>query len=195
MGKLQEICQGRETRGSDQQNREKKTENAFVCRSVWLTWLENNNRSPFSHTSPMSWFIYNVIDTHWRWIWNMCLGCCYCLCLQSAFTAWGVLFLLYSLPCCKPLLFFQPPSVYFLSLHSPHREVKKGEHQSWGLSQAGGVTGYEILLDVGNYLLILRVGLLFLLCCVSDTTMSENMQAIRGGSLQSIINFAHYPFK
>lgn len=37
VGKLQEICQGRETRGGHQQDREKKTENAFVCRLGWLT--------------------------------------------------------------------------------------------------------------------------------------------------------------
>lgn len=68
VGKLQEICQGRETRGGHQQDREQKTENAFVCRLGWLTWLENNNRPPFSLTNPLLWFIrYNIIDSHWRW--------------------------------------------------------------------------------------------------------------------------------
>lgn len=134
VGELQEICQGRETRGGHQWDREKKTENAFVCRLGWLTWLENNNRPPFSLTSPLLWFIgYNIIDSHWRWIWNMCLACCYCLCLHSTFTARGVLFLVYSLPCCKSLLLFQLPPVLFFLPHSSHREVKKGGTAlSWG---------------------------------------------------------------
>lgn len=108
VGKLQEICQGRETRGGHQQDREKKTENAF-CLLTWLvdlTRLKNNNRPSFSPTSPLPWFIgYNIIDSHWRRIWNTCLACCYCLCLHSTFTARGVLFLVYSLPCCKPYCF------------------------------------------------------------------------------------------
>lgn len=106
VGKLQEICQGRETRGGHQQDREKKTENAFVCWLGWLTWLENNNRPSFSPTNPLPWFIgYNIIDSHWRRVWNTCLACCHCLCLHSTFTARGVLFLVYSLPCCKPYCF------------------------------------------------------------------------------------------
>lgn len=160
VGELQEICQGRETRGGHQQDREKKTENAFICRLGWLTWLENNNRSPFSLTSPLPWFIgYNIIDSHWRWIWNMYFACCYCLCLHSTFTARGVLFLVYSLPCCKPLLLFQLPPVLFFLPHPSCREVKKGGTVlSWGSWQARGLAGYDILLDAGNCLLIFACG-------------------------------------
>lgn len=169
--KLQEICQGRETRGGHQQDREKETENAFVCRLGWLTWLENNNRPPFSLTSPLPWFIgYNIIDSHWRRIWNTCLACCYCLCLHSTFTARRVLFFVYSLPCCKPLLLFQLAPVVFFSPHT--RRWGKGEPHCLGDLERLGVmqvTTFCMMQETDSSLLpansFQRAWLVFLPCC------------------------------
>lgn len=192
---------------STRQRKKKPSENAFVCRLDWLTWLENNNRSPLSLTNTLPQFMrYDIVDCHWQWIWNMCLACCYCLCLHSTFTAQRFVPPFLTALLQTPTAFPAATGSFFLP-HSSHKEVKKGEITlSWGLWQAQSLAGYDILLDAGNCKLIFVCGLLseskacvpplLCFCLHSELKLTKQQEEkflhLAQGSQEKVINFVMY---